>query len=288
MLLGYVFATFVVGIACLGALLVLVRRRDAEPARAFLAFYAALTVLVFGRLLLAFVGTLPDPSDAARAVLEYMEAFVGRYGVMFALPYFAHRAFGVRSRRRDAILLAVVLAAVAGQHLTEFVLGGVWDDRGDVAEDVLFAGVVAYTLWIGLAGRDDRRAYRPLAGRFLVLLLLALPGIAYDLFLSDGTAWRVYPLWYCALSVVLTATLVGRRFAAGRSIPPDWGLSAREEEVARLVREGLSNREIARRLTISTNTVKTHVRAIFDKSGFRSRVGVIAALAGGPARGAAE
>lgn len=71
------------------------------------------------------------------------------------------------------------------------------------------------------------------------------------------------------------------RFAPARAVPPAWDLSTREREVLELVRRGMSNREIARDLTISTNTVKTHLRAIFDKSGYRSRVRLVAAL-GGP------
>lgn len=48
-------------------------------------------------------------------------------------------------------------------------------------------------------------------------------------------------------------------------------LSEREVEVLRLVTEGLSNREIARRLFISTGTAKTHVHNLCGKLGVRNR-----------------
>ena len=49
-------------------------------------------------------------------------------------------------------------------------------------------------------------------------------------------------------------------------------LSRRESEVAELVRDGLTNREIANRLYISERTVEGHVAQICNKLGFRSRI----------------
>jgi len=48
-------------------------------------------------------------------------------------------------------------------------------------------------------------------------------------------------------------------------------LAKREFEVAGLVAEGLSNKQIAARLFISERTVATHVGHILNKIGFNSR-----------------
>ena len=48
-------------------------------------------------------------------------------------------------------------------------------------------------------------------------------------------------------------------------------LRQRETEVARLVADGLSNKEIGARLFISERTVESHVRSIMNKLGFNSR-----------------
>jgi LuxR family maltose regulon positive regulatory protein len=57
----------------------------------------------------------------------------------------------------------------------------------------------------------------------------------------------------------------------GLGIRPATLLTDREEEVLELLRQGMSNREIAQTLWIAQSTAKVHVRHIFEKLGVRSR-----------------
>lgn len=52
-------------------------------------------------------------------------------------------------------------------------------------------------------------------------------------------------------------------------------LSPREQEVVRLLATGVSNDEIARRLYLSPNTVKTHVKAVLAKLGLPDQIHVV-------------
>jgi two-component system, NarL family, nitrate/nitrite response regulator NarL len=52
-------------------------------------------------------------------------------------------------------------------------------------------------------------------------------------------------------------------------------LTRREEQVARLVAEGLTNREIAGKLDLSGHTVKNYLFSIFEKTGVSNRVGLV-------------
>jgi DNA-binding CsgD family transcriptional regulator len=49
------------------------------------------------------------------------------------------------------------------------------------------------------------------------------------------------------------------------------GITPRELEILGLIAQGLSNREIANRVNVSENTIKTHSSRIFDKLGARRR-----------------
>jgi DNA-binding CsgD family transcriptional regulator len=54
-------------------------------------------------------------------------------------------------------------------------------------------------------------------------------------------------------------------------------LTERERDVLELVSQGLTNREVAARLFISSGTVRTHLEHVYEKLGVRSRAGAVAA-----------
>src|SRR5690606_20629463 len=66
---------------------------------------------------------------------------------------------------------------------------------------------------------------------------------------------------------------VGELLGAAPSTSTDtpWGLSPRELEVVRYLRQPLAGGEIAQELFISLNTLKTHLRTIYRKLGVDGR-----------------
>jgi DNA-binding CsgD family transcriptional regulator len=60
------------------------------------------------------------------------------------------------------------------------------------------------------------------------------------------------------------------------------GLTAREAEIAHLLRAGLTNQEIADKLVISTGTVRTHLENMFEKLGVHTRTAAVARAFGQP------
>jgi len=58
--------------------------------------------------------------------------------------------------------------------------------------------------------------------------------------------------------------------------PGSTTLSGREHEILALLADGLINKQIAARLGISTNTVKTHLELLFEKLGVTTRAEAVA------------
>jgi DNA-binding CsgD family transcriptional regulator len=105
--------------------------------------------------------------------------------------------------------------------------------------------------------------------RFLVLehSLEIYGGIVAVLFAALG-------IW---LGITLTKTKEvvvvrdAQPFVVDRARLETLGITPREHEILTLIAEGLSNREIAEKLFVSENTVKTHSSRLFDKLNARRR-----------------
>lgn len=127
------------------------------------------------------------------------------------------------------------------------------------------------------AGRD--------APRVLVLttfdtdsdILAAIEAGATGYLLKDAPPDRLYAaIRSAAAGDSALAPSVASRLL-GRMRTPAATLTGRELEVLGLVAEGLSNRQISRRLFLSETTIKTHLVHIYAKLGVDSRTAAVAA-----------
>jgi DNA-binding NarL/FixJ family response regulator len=142
-----------------------------------------------------------------------------------------------------------------------------------------------------------RRLAQPGGPRVLILTTFDLDEYVYEaltagasgFLLKDTTAERLFDaVRVVAAGDALLAPRVTRRliaeFAARSRTPgpPPAStvldvLTPREKEVLRLMAEGLSNQEIAARLVVAEETIKTHVSRVLGKLGLRDRTQAVVA-----------
>ncbi|WP_238008952.1 response regulator transcription factor [Dactylosporangium sp. AC04546] len=92
-------------------------------------------------------------------------------------------------------------------------------------------------------------------------------------------AVRVVAAGEALLAPTVTRRLIGEVNRLRTAVPAGElpALSPRETEILRLIAEGLSNAEIAERLVVGTETIKTHVSRLLGKLGVRDRVQAVIA-----------
>lgn len=69
----------------------------------------------------------------------------------------------------------------------------------------------------------------------------------------------------------LTYALLGSKSSEGESAAPEENLTPRELDVLQCVAEGMSNKQVAQTLSISTTTVRSHVSSLMRKLGLENR-----------------
>ncbi len=156
---------------------------------------------------------------------------------------------------------------------------------------------------IGLPGRDGISVLAPLKARFPQLQIIMLTSFdepaqilraisegadGYVLKLSEpaqlaeqiSQILRGAPPLSATVAALVLRTLRGRAISDQPSTQSP--LSAREVEVLDALRRGLSYKETAHELDIALDTVRNHIRKIYDKLGVNSARAAIARMAGGP------
>ena len=126
-------------------------------------------------------------------------------------------------------------------------------------------------------------------GLFGGALIVSLKYIEFR-FLVVGHALEIYggliALIFAGLGIWLGLKLTGKKevlvfkevpapsaqpFSLNEERQKKLGITKRELEILELIAQGMSNREIAEKLFVSENTVKTHSSRLFDKLGAKRR-----------------
>ncbi len=91
---------------------------------------------------------------------------------------------------------------------------------------------------------------------------------AFNLFIRAG--WLNSHQLHCVLDALVSATPLRLVSSQGRRL-----LTKREDDVVKLVADGLSNRNVAHKLGLTEHTVSNYLFRIYEKLGISSRVELV-------------
>lgn len=131
---------------------------------------------------------------------------------------------------------------------------------------------LVHVLIYGLSGGVLIALLRFLEVRFLILehSVEIYGGLIAALFSGIGI-WLGLKLTRKKEVVVVKEVPASQPFALNEERLKDLGITKRELEILELIARGMSNREIAEKLFVSENTVKTHSSRLFDKLSAKRR-----------------
>lgn len=131
----------------------------------------------------------------------------------------------------------------------------------------------------GSNGLDAAEKIKKLKPNIKIIAVTSMPEVSW---MDRAKKIGIDSFWYKEVSEKTILEIIERTLA-GESIYPEetpevklgltksTELTPREIQVLRLLTTGVGNDEIAERLNISQNTVKTHIKHLLDKTGFTSR-----------------
>jgi len=121
---------------------------------------------------------------------------------------------------------------------------------------------------------------RPLGVKHLVKVDLGHPPGQTNVILLERSGGRDYDERDRLVLTLLRPHLAAatRRLTTSTVSPPAPKLTPREREVLTLVRQGLTNHSVARRLRVSPHTVRKHLENAFSRLGVQSRTAAVTAF----------
>jgi DNA-binding CsgD family transcriptional regulator len=265
----------------------------------YMLYLSSMTLFVLSYLFALSYADLNLADISFSLVLLIVSVSIISFAVlMFSIPLFAHSLVlqGTSTWRNVivGVVSAIALVLMISSFNIDMASKRISQTRGLplYLAIALFYLMVVYSVGLKVAYWKRLKVERQAIARSITVLnIIFFPGVVYDLDLYLTHQVLIFtPLFYCVFSVFFTLYVARRYFIGLKSIATEItgesldkalvgaGISSREKDIIQLMLNGLGNRDIAERLFISLNTVKTHNRNIFKKMNVKSRFDLVMKL----------
>ncbi len=233
--------------------------------------------------------------------LDYSSEFFFIF-MMFSIGFYTNYLYSVNNAFVKNLILSLVslfLIIIIPFAFKARVEGDILYIKDSYLENIstfVFIIIIIYFVIVGFRNYKKIKnvEIRNIAKASIFITLFSSPGLLRDFYgkisqynpiehivhFGDDPAFLIHPIFYSVLSIACTYYIVKYYFKEYQitvsEIPlnnfiKEYNISNREKEVVQLLLNGRSNKEIADSLFISVNTVKTHIKNIYEKIGIKSR-----------------
>ncbi len=190
--------------------------------------------------------------------------------------------------------LSIVMTFVVGVlYLASAVLTTIMDIPLLKTFQPLIAAVnVVYCFFVMLASRNkiENKLVKNVVLTFSIITLTTIPFLALSAFFVEWrnlafsiivAAYYIMYLVFMFIAIEKAEADAAKRKRVGEPKWEDYAeykITEREFEVIKLIKKGMTNKEIGYELKISVNTVNNHIANIFQKTGVKSRIDLLNVL----------
>ena len=284
-LLLYLFA-FATGCMALVLSVVFHIRETLEWTAYFIVFISSLLIIIFLQISMVFIHIFT--SGTIQLIFKFIINPVIIANVAFLIvfiPFFTSWVIAHPFRN----FYKVLFISLSGIFIALSVLSLIFPFISVFA--TVASGVFIFALFFSIsiilknlkdiASKDVRKVSKTT----IIITFSMIPLVILSLIFPDLRNF-FYPLYFLAFSVTIMVYLFlyFKKMPHEANAPPtleslsEYRISEREFSVILLIKEGLTNKEIAANLAISANTVNNHIANIFTKTQVRSRIDLLNVL----------
>ena len=284
-ILLYMFA-FATGCMTLVLSVVFHLRESYEWTRYFIVFHASLLLVMILQVLKVFVNVFLGDTAALVTGIVIQALLAANVSFLIAfIPYFTTWIIAQPWRNPFRILFVILAAAYMALSVLDVVFPGTWVFQSSMM--LVFVGTLFFciSVIIGNLKTITQADVRTVSKAIIVLSFIMMPLLVVSM-VSPEVRYITYPIYFMAFSIIILVYLFiyfkRMPHAPVRELTYDrvarFHITEREYSVVKLIKEGLTNKEIAVKLDISVNTVNNHVANIFAKTQVRSRIDLLNVL----------
>jgi DNA-binding CsgD family transcriptional regulator len=284
-ILLYMFA-FATGGMTLSLSVVFHQRESYEWTKYFIIFHASLLLAMILQVLKLFATLFLGKTAAlvTSIVLQALLAANVSFLILF-IPYFTAWITALPWSKKQIFIYSFLAVAYMSLSILESIFRTIWAFHSSMM--LIFIGTLFVSIFAVIINLEtiENSDVRTVSKAIIILSFIMIPLLVVSV-VYPSVSYISYPIYFMAFSIIILVYLFiyfkrmpqESRGSLDYQNTKEYNISEREFSVIELIREGLTNKEIAENLKISVNTVNNHVANIFSKVGVRSRIDLLNTL----------